>query len=40
LDIAQKGSEVCIKIEPITGETPKMCGRHFDENDILMSKVR
>jgi translation initiation factor 5B len=40
LDIAQKGSEVCIKIEPITGEKPKIYGRHFDENDILISKVR
>jgi translation initiation factor 5B len=39
LDIARKGSEVCIKIEPTSGEAPKMYGRHFDENDILMSRV-
>lgn len=32
--------EVCIKIEPIPGESPKMFGRHFDETDMLVSKVR
>jgi translation initiation factor 5B len=37
---ARKGMEVCIKIEPIPGDTPKMFGRHFDEKDLLMSKVR
>jgi translation initiation factor 5B len=37
--MARKGSEVCIKIEPVGGEAPKMFGRHFDENDLLMSKV-
>lgn len=39
LDIAPKGSEVCIKIEPIFGDAPKMYGRHFNENDILISRV-
>jgi len=39
LDIAPKGSEVCIKIASITDETPKMYGRHFDENDLLISKI-
>jgi hypothetical protein len=39
LEIATKGSEVCIKIAPVAGEVPKMYGRHFDANDILMSKV-
>ena len=39
LEIARKGAEVCIKIEPSGGEAPKMFGRHFDETDILMSKV-
>jgi translation initiation factor 5B len=39
LEIAQKDSEVCIKIAPITGEMPKMYGRHFDDNDLLISKV-
>lgn len=37
---ARKGMEVCIKIEPIPGEAPKMFGRHFDETDLLISKVR
>jgi translation initiation factor 5B len=40
LDIARKGAEVCIKIEAVGGEAPKMFGRHFDENDLLMSKVK
>ena len=39
VDIARKGQEVCIKIEPLPGDAPKMFGRHFDEKDILMSKV-
>ena len=39
MEVAKKGSEVCIKIEPVGGEAPKMFGRHFDENDLLMSKV-
>lgn len=36
---ARKGMEVCIKIEPIPGETPKLYGRHFTAEDILTSKV-
>lgn len=36
---ARKGMEVCIKIEPIPGETPKLYGRHFTAEDMLMSKV-
>ena len=39
MEVAKKGAEVCIKIEPVSGEAPKMFGRHFDENDLLMSKV-
>uniref|UniRef100_A0A2M4CH17 Eukaryotic translation initiation factor 5B n=1 Tax=Anopheles darlingi TaxID=43151 RepID=A0A2M4CH17_ANODA len=39
LETARKGQEVCIKIEPIPGETPKMFGRHFDEHDMLVSKI-
>ena len=39
VDIARKGQEVCIKIENIPGETPKLYGRHFDHTDMLMSKV-
>lgn len=40
MDSARKGMEVCIKIEPIPGESPKMIGRHFEETDMLVSKVR
>lgn len=40
VESARKGMEVCIKIEPIPGESPKMFGRHFDETDMLVSKVR
>ena len=36
---ARKGLEVCIKIDSVPGEAPKMFGRHFDENDMLLSKV-
>ena len=39
METARKGEEVCIKIEPIPGESPKMFGRHFDEKDLLVSKV-
>ncbi len=39
VETAKKGEEVCIKIEPIPGESPKMFGRHFDETDLLVSKV-
>lgn len=40
LDMAKKGQEVCIKIENTTGDAPKMYGRHFDYEDLLVSKVR
>jgi hypothetical protein len=36
---ARKGMEVCIKIDAIPGEAPKMFGRHFDATDVLVSKV-
>ncbi|KAL0839391.1 hypothetical protein ABMA28_016119 [Loxostege sticticalis] len=39
VESARKGMEVCIKIEPIPGESPKMFGRHFDETDFLVSKI-
>lgn len=39
IESARKGQEVCIKIEPIPGEAPKMFGRHFEETDMLVSKV-
>ncbi|XP_025425441.1 eukaryotic translation initiation factor 5B [Sipha flava] len=39
VETARKGQEICIKIEPIPGEAPKMFGRHFDEKDLLVSKI-
>ncbi|XP_038674103.1 eukaryotic translation initiation factor 5B isoform X2 [Scyliorhinus canicula] len=39
VDFARKGQEVCIKIEPIPGESPKMYGRHFEATDFIVSKI-
>lgn len=39
IEFARKGQEICIKIEPIPGESPKMFGRHFEADDFLVSKV-
>ncbi|XP_037552457.1 eukaryotic translation initiation factor 5B isoform X2 [Nematolebias whitei] len=39
VDSAKKGQEICVKIEPIPGEAPKMFGRHFEATDILVSKI-
>jgi len=39
VETARKGQEICIKIEPIPGDAPKMFGRHFDEKDMLVSKI-
>lgn len=39
IESARKGQEICIKIEPIPGESPKMFGRHFEADDMLVSKV-
>uniref|UniRef100_A0A4W6C5Q2 Eukaryotic translation initiation factor 5B n=1 Tax=Lates calcarifer TaxID=8187 RepID=A0A4W6C5Q2_LATCA len=39
VDSAKKGQEICVKIEPIPGESPKMYGRHFEATDIIVSKI-
>lgn len=39
VDVAKKGQEICVKIEPIPGESPKMYGRHFEATDIIVSKI-
>ena len=31
--------QVCVKIENPGGDAPKMFGRHFDETDLLISRV-
>jgi len=39
VDTAKKGDEVCIKIEAPGGDAPKMFGRHFDDKDLLISRI-
>ncbi|XP_056287664.1 eukaryotic translation initiation factor 5B [Pseudoliparis swirei] len=39
VDSAKKGQEICIKVEPIPGDSPKMYGRHFEFTDLLISKI-
>ncbi|KAH8263817.1 hypothetical protein KR038_007926 [Drosophila bunnanda] len=39
IDSARKGQEICVKIDPIPGESPKMYGRHFEAEDMLVSKI-
>ena len=39
IDSAQTGQDICIKIEHAGGDAPKLYGRHFDENDVLVSRV-
>uniref|UniRef100_A0A3B4TP50 Eukaryotic translation initiation factor 5B n=1 Tax=Seriola dumerili TaxID=41447 RepID=A0A3B4TP50_SERDU len=39
VDSAKKGQEICVKIEPIPGESPKMYGRHFEATDVIVSKI-
>ncbi|XP_036145253.1 eukaryotic translation initiation factor 5B isoform X1 [Monomorium pharaonis] len=39
VESARKGQEVCIKIESVPGEAPKMFGRHFEAKDFLVSKI-
>ncbi|XP_034404616.1 eukaryotic translation initiation factor 5B isoform X2 [Cyclopterus lumpus] len=39
VESAKKGQEICIKIESIPGDSPKMYGRHFEATDILVSKI-
>ncbi|KAA0199052.1 Eukaryotic translation initiation factor 5B [Fasciolopsis buskii] len=36
---ARTGQEVCVRIDPLDGETPKLYGRHFDHNDLMVSKI-
>lgn len=38
MDKASTGQEVCVKIDS-TGDAPRMYGRHFTDEDVLMSKV-
>ena len=40
VELARKGTEVCIKVSPSGGEAPRLLGRHFEQTDLLISKVR
>lgn len=40
VETCRKGTEVCLKIEAVGGEAPRLYGRHFDHTDLLVSKVR
>ncbi len=40
VESVRKGTEVCVKIEPVGGDAPRLYGRHFDHTDMLVSKVR
>uniref|UniRef100_A0A1X7VQR8 Elongation factor Tu-type domain-containing protein n=1 Tax=Amphimedon queenslandica TaxID=400682 RepID=A0A1X7VQR8_AMPQE len=35
VDIVHKGSKVCVKIEPTSGDAPKLFGHHFDYDDLF-----
>ena len=39
IDEARKGQEVCIKISPLPGSAPRLLGRHFEIEDLLVSKI-
>ena len=39
VEIAKAGEEVCVKIDALPSQAPKLYGRHFDEHDELVSKV-
>lgn len=38
-EVAKVGEEVCIKIENMSSDAPKMIGRHFEETDMLISHI-
>lgn len=40
VELAKAGEEVCIKIENTTGDAPRLYGRHFSHEDVLISRVR
>lgn len=39
LESARRGQEVCIKIDHVGGDAPKLYGRHFDHTDMLVSRI-
>ena len=39
MESARRGQEVCIKIDHVGGDAPKLYGRHFDHTDLLVSRI-
>lgn len=44
MDVAKRGQEACVKIEPIPGESPKMCGatvlvHQIDQQPIELTQL-
>ncbi|PAV91845.1 hypothetical protein WR25_15603 [Diploscapter pachys] len=39
IPLAKTSDDVCIRIENTTGEAPKLYGRHFDYQDMLVSQI-
>jgi translation initiation factor 5B len=39
MDVAEKGQEAYVKIEPVPGASPIMFGRQFKATCILVSKI-
>ncbi|XP_033114033.1 eukaryotic translation initiation factor 5B-like [Anneissia japonica] len=39
VQVVPTGQEVCIKIEPVPGDAPRLYGRHFTHEDVLVSKI-
>ncbi|KAK2725090.1 hypothetical protein QYM36_001519 [Artemia franciscana] len=39
IPIGKKGDEICLKIENVSDDAPKMMGHHFDADDIIMSSI-
>ncbi|XP_071951297.1 eukaryotic translation initiation factor 5B-like [Antedon mediterranea] len=39
VQVVPTGQEVCIKIEPVPSEAPRLYGRHFTHEDVLVSKI-
>jgi len=39
IDSARRGQEVCIKIDHVGSDAPKLYGRHFDHEDGLVSRI-
>lgn len=39
VESARRGQEVCLKIDHVGGDAPKLYGRHFDHEDMLVSRI-